>query len=198
MNDTVHTPEDYDFRRYDRIWQRVSPAVEPYPDAPLAPRQEEALPGAEKNPCCLGSAAQESLGVLTGYIEAELEDRRRYLALVRCAPHWSRSALSALAAEEGRHAKLLMTVYYLITGSCYRPAIPCGHIRFAPWCETLRQRYHDEACGGMNYARSAEETTDPCLRRILSDLSHDEFRHAETVMHLLERSLSDRQEPCLP
>ena len=29
MNETLHTPENYDFRRYDRIWQRVAPTLEP-------------------------------------------------------------------------------------------------------------------------------------------------------------------------
>ena len=76
--------EHYDYRRYDRVWQRVSPTLEPYPGcpcsaaegfqgantpppasdtalAPLQTRQEAQLPGAEANPCCMGSAAEEML-----------------------------------------------------------------------------------------------------------------------------------------
>ena len=195
MTQSLHTPDSYDFRRYDRIWQRVSPTLEPYPAeegeamTALTPAQESQLPGAEADPCCMGSAARESLSVLTGYIEEELEDHRRYLALSRCAPHWARSTLQTLADEEFRHARRLMAVHYLITGECYRPAIPCGHIRFPGWCQALRRRYHDEACSGLNYARSAEGTTDPCLRRILEDLSHEEFHHAELLSRMLERSL---------
>ena len=30
---TLHTSEVYDFRQYDRIWQRVAPNLEPYPGA---------------------------------------------------------------------------------------------------------------------------------------------------------------------
>lgn len=220
MEQTLHTPE-YDYRRYDRIWQRVAPALEPYPAAQsasaparisaapqtseaaqataadLAPanltpaqvRQESQLPGAEMNPCCMGSAAQEMLEVLTGYIEEELCDRRYYLALARTAPAWARQNLRSIAEDEGGHAKRLMAVYYLITGQCYRPNLSCGHVPLERWCPALRMRYHAEACGGLNYARSADETTDVCLRRIFGELSADEYRHADMLAAMLERSL---------
>lgn len=195
MDQTLHAPETYDYRRYDRIWQRVSPTLEPYPAAPedtttaLTTRQEAQLPGADINPCCLGSAATEMLDVLTGYIEEELADQRYYTALLRRAPAWAQPVVQRLAEEEGRHAKRLMAVYYLITGKCYCPAIPCGCIRIEHWCPALRQRYHAEACGALNYARSADETTDICLKRIFTDLSQEEYRHADTISRLLERSL---------
>lgn len=195
MNQTLHAPETYDYRRYDRIWQRVSPTLEPYPAAPedtttaLTTRQEAQLPGADINPCCLGSAAMEMLEVLTGYIEEELADQRYYTALLRRAPAWAQPVVQRLAEEDGRHAKRLMAVYYLITGKCYCPAIPCGCIRIEHWCPALRHRYHAEACGALNYARSADETTDICLKRIFTDLSQEEYRHADTISRLLERSL---------
>lgn len=195
MDQTLHAPETYDYRRYDRIWQRVSPTLEPYPAAPedtttaLTTRQEAQLPGADINPCCLGSAAMEMLEVLTGYIEEELADQRYYTALLRRAPAWAQPMVQRLAEEEGRQAKRLMAVYYLITGKCYCPAIPCGCIRIEHWCPALRQRYHAEACGALNYARSADETTDICLKRIFTDLSQEEYRHADTISRLLERSL---------
>ena len=97
-------PEVYDFRQYDRIWQRVAPTLEPYPSpgrgsgaqqesaepasrtepaqapettlTPAQVRQESTLPGAERNPCCMGSAAAEMLEVLTGFVEEELADQR--------------------------------------------------------------------------------------------------------------------------
>jgi hypothetical protein len=195
MDQTLHAPETYDYRRYDRIWQRVSPTLEPYPAAPedtttaLTTRQEAQLPGADINPCCLGSAAMEMLEVLTGYIEEELADQRYYTALLRRAPAWAQPVVQRLAEEEGRHAKRLMAVYYLITGKCYCPAIPCGCIRIEHWCPALRQRYHAEACSGMNYARSADETTDICLKRIFTELSQDSYCRADTISRLLERSL---------
>ena len=210
-------PEVYDFRQYDRIWQRVAPTLEPYPSpgresavqqepaeaapqaetgqmfgAALTPaqvRQESTLPGAERNPCCMGSAAAEMLEVLTGFVEEELGDRRYYLALARQARVWARQRLRDIAADEGGHARRLMAAHYLITGECYRPAVSCEHIYIGRWCPALRERYHAEACNGLNYARAAEGTTDPCLAELLNELSADEYRHATELMEMLERAL---------
>jgi rubrerythrin len=41
----------------------------------------------------------------------------------------------------------------------------------------------------MNYARSADGTTDPCLAKLLNELSADEYRHAEELMAMLERAI---------
>ena len=86
----------YDFRVYDQVWQRVAPGTDPFSPDPAAagmtavpqavrpippvnpappvpapvPRQEGGgegnLPGAETNPCCMGTEARESLEVLEG------------------------------------------------------------------------------------------------------------------------------------
>lgn len=208
MAQDLHSPEVYDFRQYDRVWQRVAPDLEPYPGvnaqagAPAVPqppaepvptaamaRQESQLPGAAQDPCCMGSAAAEMLEVLAGFIEEELEDRRYFLAMSRQAPSWARQRLRDIAADEGAHARRLMAAHYLITGSCYRPAISGGRIVLGRWCPSLRERYHIEACNGMNYARAADGTTDPCLVKLLNELSADEYRHAEELMAMLERAI---------
>lgn len=216
MEQTVHNTEAYDYRQYDRIWQRVAPDLEPYPSVragtgaavpamaeqpsvPAAPAQPPVptspappaaqLPGAEPDPCCMGSAAAEMLEVLTGFIEEELSDQRGFLALARVAPSWARQRLREMANDEGLHARRLMAAHYLITGECYRPSISTERIYTGRWCSALRERYHAEACNGLNYARAADGTTDPCLARLLNGLSADEYRHAEELMRLLERSL---------
>ena len=192
-------PSTYDYRQYDRIWQRVAPTLNPYPGMRTAPAMAEEpaspdtpeteLPGAEQNPCCMGTAAAEMLEVLKGFIEGELEDRRYYMSFARQAPSWARQVLWDTAADEGGHARRLMAVYYLITGECYRPALACGSICVGAFCPALRSRYHEEACGGLNYIRAAEGTTDPCLVKLLTELSQDEYRHADRMMELLERAL---------
>lgn len=211
MEQSVHTPEVYDYRKYDRIWQRVAPGLEPYPglcaeaaaangeggtglqevqgSAVPGLRRTENLPGAIPDPCCMGSAAAEMLEVLTGFAEEELADRRQMLALARQAPAWARQRLRELAAEEGAHARRLMAVYYLITGECYRPNCSCDPVCMGRWCPALRERYHAAACNGLNYARAAEGTTDPCLTALLNELSADEYRHADILLQLLERAL---------
>lgn len=206
MAQNLHSPEVYDFRRYDKVWQRVAPDLEPYPgmntqtaaasaaqtetaSAAALARQESQLPGAEENPCCMGSAAAEMLEVLAGFVEEELEDRRHFLAMSRRAPAWARQQLREIAVDEGAHARRLMTAHYLITGQCYQPAIAGGGISIGRWCPALRERYHMEACNGLNYARAAEGTTDPCLAKLLNELSADEYRHADLLMGMLERSI---------
>lgn len=215
MEQTVHHPEVYDYRQYDRIWQRVAPNLEPYPSvragadaavpamaeqpvvsgsqapaAPAAPETPESqLPGAEMDPCCMGSAAAEMLEVLTGFIEEELSDRRYFLALSRQAPSWARQRLREIANDKAAHARRLAAVHYLITGECYRPAISAERIYVGRWCAALRERYHGEACSGLNYARAADGTTDPCLAGLLNGLSADAYSRAEELLRMLERSL---------
>ena len=203
----------YDYRQYDKLWQRVAPSLNPYPGGELPARQETApeasapaptppgtlpesnLPGAEQNPCCMGTAAQDDLNVIQGFIEGELSDQRYYQAFARQAPAHARQTLRNIAQDEGEHARRLMAVYYLITGRCYRPSISCDRVYIGAYCPALRERYHEEACGWMNYIRASEGTTDPCLQKIFTELAVDELRHADAMRLLLERALSG---PCVP
>ena len=128
MEKDLHSPGACEQRRYDRVWQRVAPILEPYPgyqpmpaladlpgqSAPAAPPAsvpESQLPGAEQNPCCMGTEAAEMLEVLDGFIEEELTDRRSTLALARQAPSWARQTLRDLAEAAGRPARRLMAVH---------------------------------------------------------------------------------------
>ena len=206
MEQEPHRPQVYDYRPYDRVWQRVAPTLEPYPGmdqaAPSAPEAraetppesqpsppESQLPGAQPNPCCMGTAAEEMLVVLTGFIEESLADRQYFLAIARQGPVWARQRLRDIADDEASHARRLLAAHYLITGQCYRPAVHRSPVCVGQWCAALRERYHLEACSGFNYARAADSTTDPCLIRLLNELSADEYRHADTILRLLERSL---------
>ena len=136
-------PEVYDFRQHDRLWRRVQPGLEPYPeadtsggnqaqtsDAGMTLAQESRLPGAEPNPCCMGTEAAELLTVLEGYIADELAERRLYLALAQRAPVWARQTMRELAEDEGDHARQLMTARYLITGQCRQPEALPGAARW--------------------------------------------------------------------
>ena len=218
MEHMTQTPEVYDFRQYDRIWQRVAPNLEPYPgmaasaqqtasvrseavNLPAAPAAPAApvpavpvpaipgLPRAARNPCCMGTEAAEMLDVITGYIEAALSDRRYLLALARQAPSWARRSLRDMAADLQDQARRLMAAHYLITGRRYCPSVSRSRIYVGRWCPALRERYHAAACSGFNYARSAEDAMDPCLTKLFEDMSRQSYAHAETLMGLLQRSL---------
>lgn len=192
----------YDYRRCARVWQRVDPTLNPYPDVrataamaadtpgdglSAAERNAElTLPGAQADPCCMGTAALESLEVLQGFIREELADRRTYLFLARRAPTAeARQVFRAIASDEGRHARRLLAAVYLITGERYCPAICYPPLRCDGYCAALRERYHEEVCGGFNYRRASQETLDPCLQQLLLAFSQDEYRHANAMLGLL-------------
>lgn len=219
---TGQCPETpYDYRMYDRIWQRVSPDLDPYPevraaaaetaaapvtsagvptDTPAVPVPAETptvpgvgetqLPGAERNPCCMGTEARESLLVLEGFIESESGDRRCCLALARRvrSPSITR-LLRRFAAEKQSAARELTAAYYLITGTCYTPAVTVEPLRWESPAAALRSCYHQEACGGFNYQRAASGTTDECLQKLFTRLSEQSFRRADEVMTLLGQML---------
>ena len=192
----------YDYRRCARVWQRVDPTLDPYPDVRAAAAMaadtpgdglsaaernaELSLPGAQADPCCMGTAALESLEVLQGFIREELADRRTYLFLARRAPTAeARQVFRAIASDEGRHARRLLATVYLITGERYCPAICYPPLRCDGYCAALRERYHEEVCGGFNYRRASQETLDPCLQQLLLAFSQDEYRHANAMLCLL-------------
>ena len=147
---------------------------------------ELTLPGAQADPCCMGTAALESLEVLQGFIREELADRRTYLFLARRAPTAeARQVFRAIASDEARHARRLLATVYLITGERYCPAICYPPLRCDGYCAALRERYHEEVCGGFNYRRASRETLDPCLQQLLLAFSQDEYRHANAMLCLL-------------
>ena len=192
----------YGYRRCARVWQRVDPTLDPYPDVRAAAAMaadtpgdglsaaernaELTLPGTQADPCCMGTAALESLEVLQGFIREELADRRTYLFLARRAPTAeARQMFRAIASDEGRHARRLLAAVYLITGERYCPAICYPPLRCDGYCAALRERYHEEVCGGFNYRRASQETLDPCLQQLLLAFSQDEYRHANAMLCLL-------------
>ena len=192
----------YDYRRCARVGQRVDPTLDPYPDVRAAAAMAAdtpgdglsaaernaglTLPGAQADPCCMGTAALESLEVLQGFIREELADRRTYLFLARRAPTAeARQVFRAIASDEGRHARRLLAAVYLITGERYCPAICYPPLRCDGYCAALRERYHEEVCGGFNYHRASQETLDPCLQQLLLAFSQDEYRHANAMLGLL-------------
>ena len=90
----MENPTTYDYRMYDNVWKRVSPESDPFgdisaaqteehcpdritsptnalapssPDTAVSPRREDSLPGAELDPCCMGSDATESINGKTTY-----------------------------------------------------------------------------------------------------------------------------------
>lgn len=206
----------YDFRVYDKVWQRVAPGTDPYAGEALAGsavqsetsapqsvpsaavqaqsavRQAESgmsnLPGAIPDPCCMGTAAQDSTEVLEGFIQEELANSRCCLSLVcRVRNQTAAQLLRRIGSEKQTAAREMCAAYYLITGSRYTPSVTVEHRHWGSLAEALRACYHQEACNGLNYARAGDEATDLCLTKLFNRLSEEAYRRAEDVMDLLGR-----------
>lgn len=200
----------YDYRVYDRVWQRVAPGTDPFsqePDAGMAvpeavpapaaqtvapvPAQEGGggnLPGAEPNPCCMGTEARESLEVLESFLQEEMAESRCCQALACRAGNREAARLLRQAASEKRTAaRELCAAYFLITGNRYTPAVSVERLCWENLHQALRACYHQEACNGFNYQRASEETMDICLRKLFARLSEQSYRRAEALMALLGR-----------
>ena len=59
----------YDVARCREVWKRVCPSEDPYPDAAggdAAQDKELSLPGAQADPCCMGTDAVLTVEVSAG------------------------------------------------------------------------------------------------------------------------------------
>lgn len=208
-----------DYARYDRIWQRVAPGQNPYPDVrasapaaipaaamqpqsvietppqPAMPsgeitaaerREELMLPGAEADPCCMGSQAMEFIEVIEGYAQEELVDASTYRQLARLAPtRTAAAALRELGRAADQHARELSAAWYLITGETKQQGVASVILPRLPYRELLRERYHAAACNGLNYARTADSTEDYCLQKMMQRFSNENYAAADRLLHLL-------------
>lgn len=177
--------------------QESAPSAPPVPAPPAqaaaapvqpAPQQEDSLPGADPNPCCMGTDAQDSLTVMEGFIQEELADSRCCQSLSnRVRNQGAAQLMRRIACEKQAAAREMCGAYYLITGKRYAPAITVERMCWNSLAEALRSCYHQEACNGFNYARAADETMDPCLTKLFNRLSQQAYQSAEDVMTLLGR-----------
>ena len=201
-------PTAEDYRQYDRIWQRVAPNLNPYPQV----RQEsgggdgdagggagtgedlEHLPGAQADPCCMGSAAMDSLQVVAGFIEDERAGRQFLLDFAsRVSQPWIARPLRQMAEEKAAHLRHLTAAYYPTTGSRYAHTfqVPASS-RGDTCCQALRSAYHEAACLGFNYLRAADGTADLCLQHMFQKMGRASFRQSERLLHLVSACI--RQE----
>lgn len=217
---SAREPLRYDYQAYDKIWQRVAPELNPYPEARAAEGQTaeegiardagasasvssadddsgginstppDLLPGAQTDPCCMGSAVQEGIDVIRGFIENEAADRRFYQRFA-CSVRSQRAArlLRQMAVSAEEHMRLLQAVHYLAMGECYHPTGAVAPQKVQGFCPTLRRAYHEAACTSFNYRRSADATGDACLQQIFQRMGEEEMDNAARLLELLSRSI---------
>ena len=167
-----------DRRLSQEVWQRVAQSLPPLEPEP----PQEA--------CCMAVPTEDGLTRLRRFIDEEVSMARTYRHYARCAPPTARRTLLRMADDELAHARTLLSAHYLMTGKYYQPPTAAGEEPSLPWCQLLRELYHQEACGGWEYGQAAEDTEDVCLQDIFRQLSRTEYGHAAMLLHLLENSLT--------
>lgn len=196
-------PQQGQYQAYDKIWQRVAPDLNPYPEVRSARMEEESgtggegggelitLPGAQADPCCMGTLAEDSVNVLRGFMETAAADAWGYAALARCARESGTARLlQGMAAREREHLRQLQAAHYLITGQCARGEIQPGKgQRPESFCAALRQAYHRAACSGFNYMRAGDEAEDMCLRKLFQTMGEEEMDSAKALLTILSRMM---------
>ena len=98
----------YDAAHCREVWKRVAPAEDPYPvtGAESGTQSGElSLPGAQADPCCMGSGAAGSVEVLQGFLREELGDAQVYAYLASRVPREMARTLHAMGEDEKRHAR---------------------------------------------------------------------------------------------
>ena len=143
----------------------------------------------DEHTCCLGPAAMGSLPILGGFMRAEAASYHFERALTARAPDAkSRAVMEQLTRGGESILRQLSATYFLIADSFPQIEKPntCGSLPC--WTESLRSLYYAEVCGGVNYARAARGTSDPCLVRIFHDLGDLKGDRANTVLQLIARS----------
>ena len=177
-----------DYRTCDEIWRRVSPSLEPYPKeyAPQTPAGQLAPTGDRR----MEDAAHSETDALQGFLREAIADAQIYRGLAVSAPgQEGRRLMRHLSANATERTRTLQSAYYLITGQTYCVTVVLPPQPKLPWCDRLRARYHEEACGGYNYRRSSEETSDVCLKKLFRDLSAEKYHNAELLRAQLARML---------
>ncbi len=197
MEELYHTPAaaPADYAAYDKIWQRVSPGLDPYPEMRRSAGEPETeallqLPGAEADPCCMGSAAKSDIEVLTGFIESEKRNGQYFSRLAAAVQDRGTAAvLRKIAESAGDHLRQLLAAYYLTMGECWqhKPMVMLSSAE--GFCAALRQAYHEKACGGFNYLRAADAAGDLCLQELFRSFGQEEMAHARALLKLLSKRM---------
>ncbi len=185
-------PTQEDYRRYDRIWRKVSPELNPYPEARDAwpDAKTESRPPSFVPEQRVGEAAQREVDAIRAFLRDELADAQTCRYLARQAPYpEARRVMNRIASDEAAHEKRLQAAHFLITGGTYPVTVVLPPQPRLLWRDRLRERYHEETRAAEAYGGAAEKTRDRCLRRMFEQLARDEYRHAEQLRGLLEKTL---------
>ena len=177
-----------EYRRYDRVWQRVSPSLAPYPRLRAAERGGMQTP--EPSPLRAEGSGWGEAETARSLLCDELAEAQIYRALAALAPSAEgRRLMRCLAAEEAAHAGELRAVIFLLTGETYGVTVVLPPQPRLPWRDRLRERYRAEIEDARAYERAAAAAGDVCEKSLFDRLAQEEYRHAGQLRRLLAKLL---------
>ena len=182
----------YDVARCREVWKRVCPAEDPYPDADAGSAAQDAdlsLPGAQADPCCMGTDAVLTVEVLQGFLREELGDAQVYAYLASCLPREMSRTLRAMSEDEKRHARDLAAADLLITGKPYCPRVCVEQPDTCDICALLRLLLSRRGLRRLQLCPCRRRDAQLCLGKLFTAMSADEYRHADMLMNLLGRRM---------
>ena len=173
--------QETDYRKYDRVWQRVAPELDPYPQA----RRAAEAGKREDVPARQDQRGDELEHILT-------QERILYHAYLRCCrcagDLYARRVMQKLAQEALRCARHLMSAYYILTGSC-PPKPSAGREEGLAWCEYLRYLYQKETKSAAHCRTAARQEKEPRLQEYYENLAREKEKRTAALLELLERSM---------
>lgn len=177
-------PTEEDYHRYDRIWQRVSPQMNPYPEVRVGQSAPSPAPYSKDETQRKITEELESL------LREELAQERISRMLAPQAPTMAaRKVLRCIACDEARHARTLQAYHFLLAGEAYRVTVVLPPQPRLPWADRLRERWLAEAESGRRFERAARETSETTLAAAYRRLAAEEACHAERLHQLAEQLL---------
>lgn len=164
------------YERWDRVWQRVSPELDPYPEV-RAQRQEagDTPPG-----------ASVQLGT---FLEEVRRMERRYGWFGARGPAGARRVMGQLAGRCRRQAEVLGALYFVVTGERYRFRLAAEEMERISWREALRVLIRETEEGRRRALAAAKSCGEGCLGEAFTQLAAQWKEQREVLLRLLEKNI---------
>ena len=167
-----------DYQRWDRVWQRVAPGLDPYPEVRA---QGDAVD--DQAPGAVGAA---QLGT---FLEEVRRMERRYGWFGSRGPAGARRVMGQLSGRCRRQAEVLGALYFVVTGEKYRFSLAAEEGERLPWREALRLLIREAEEGRQRALAAAKSCGEGCLGEAFTQLAAQWKEQREVLLRLLEKNI---------
>lgn len=178
----MYDREEKDYRRWDEVWRRVAPELNPYPEI-----RGGAAPAGETCPVNRGMMPAREL---EDAISRERAAQRAFLVYAGRTGGSLGRTLMNLSAESGRRACRLRGLYYLLTGEQPELRQPADRPDGTDLRRFLRRQFQLESEAAQRYGGWAGRMEDGCMAEALEQMARESRRRADTILKMLENLLA--------